>query len=451
MADIAIEIHENARVNFNGKAREFYSLVESKSGLVSPRKGKLSTSQTKPDPYAPHVEATVTEADIVGDIRRREAMPHGLLTKVSLIRDGNCFEIPDSDLEQFTAFGDGVWRLSTIANYIKREFVDDAFLDWCADQAPIEFTEYLVNKVSERVSTRIYVVPLHNVFLRRHISVLGCSLRPVSAEEIDGWVGPDREDGYVKELRKKIQGQCVVEVSVTSEEHYGKDIALQTSQDVAKAIAFYSPAMAVAGLRYNGVPLGQHVVFSHYVLAFSADRTLETTLQGITNPELCRPHVLDEQTLKDMQDLGIRQFTRLFGPERKTAFMEKVLAAILIHVKTAFTSDNSEKLAFTMIALETVLLKTESEPITQNIAERIAFLVSDNIDERKSHIANIKYAYGMRSKYFHHGQNTSDLNALNMFLQLAFVTMVHILERYDDFDTKDDFLAAIDDRKLSAA
>lgn len=98
-------------------------------------------------------------------------------------------------------------------------------------------------------------------------------------------------------------------------------------------------------------------------------------------------------------------------------------------------------------ALESILLKNENEPIQQNLAERIAFFISNNIDGRKKIIRNIKDVYGIRSKYLHHGYSSYELESISEFMLNTQVVIVGLLLNADRFVDKSAF-NAIEDIKF---
>lgn len=76
----------------------------------------------------------------------------------------------------------------------------------------------------------------------------------------------------------------------------------------------------------------------------------------------------------------------------------------------------SSKLVAVLVALESMLLNDGSEPIQQNLSERIAFLFGP---EKRSGIKkSVIRAYSLRSKFIHHGHiiGTDEIDTLREFL-----------------------------------
>lgn len=59
-------------------------------------------------------------------------------------------------------------------------------------------------------------------------------------------------------------------------------------------------------------------------------------------------------------------------------------------------SDLSDRIVYILTALESLFLKDGSEPIQQNLAERLAVSTTDNANERMDIIRNTKAVYKLR-------------------------------------------------------
>ena len=112
------------------------------------------------------------------------------------------------------------------------------------------------------------------------------------------------------------------------------------------------------------------------------------------------------------------------------------------------TSEPLEKLVYTLSALETALLKNENEPIQQNLADRIALFIGDGLEHRKKIVGSVKTVYGIRSKYLHHGNSSSELDELSEFFRYVWVFFVLLLGCTRKYQSKAEFIEAIDDMKL---
>jgi len=72
---------------------------------------------------------------------------------------------------------------------------------------------------------------------------------------------------------------------------------------------------------------------------------------------------------------ALTNYNTLMVSDSLTTFAEKVLNSILLYSKATTSTDLSDKIIYTFSALESVLLRNDSESITQNLSERMAFFI----------------------------------------------------------------------------
>jgi len=95
-----------------------------------------------------------------------------------------------------------------------------------------------------------------------------------------------------------------------------------------------------------------------------------------------------------------------------------------------------------------LLLKNRTEPIQQNIGERLAFCIG-NVEQRKSVIQNVKKVYDIRSSFVHHGENLENQKTLIEFLLNVRIFFLQLLKIHDKFTQKSEFIGKIKEMKLS--
>jgi hypothetical protein len=108
-----------------------------------------------------------------------------------------------------------------------------------------------------------------------------------------------------------------------------------------------------------------------------------------------------------------------------------------------------EKVVYILSALESIFLKNQSEPIQQNLGERMAIFSATELAERKAILRNVRAVYELRSRYLHHGHSSTEIEEIGAFLLNVWVFFVKLVCIRKDFKTKDEFLVCIDDEKLS--
>ena len=94
-------------------------------------------------------------------------------------------------------------------------------------------------------------------------------------------------------------------------------------------------------------------------------------------------------------------------------------------------------------------MKDASEPITGNLAERIAFLIGQGLEERKQIVHDTRKTYAMRSKFIHHGQKIEDVEVFERFLHNAWTAISSLVSLRDQVKTRQELITILEDRKLS--
>lgn len=158
---------------------------------------------------------------------------------------------------------------------------------------------------------------------------------------------------------------------------------------------------------------------------------------------------LDNQAIDDLYLAGLRILDNLLGLSKRNQFQEKLLDTLILYSRSAISKDIADKLVYILVALETIFLRNGSEPIQQNLGERIAFLIEDSLEKRKRIIKVTRDTYTLRSRFVHHGRSIDDLETMREFMQYAWQAIVSLIHQSNSVLTVDALLDMLDDRKLS--
>jgi len=159
---------------------------------------------------------------------------------------------------------------------------------------------------------------------------------------------------------------------------------------------------------------------------------------------------IDKTQIGHMKN-AISIFDKLILLYKKTEYQQYLLKSLSYYSKSSLVRSYSDKLVYILVALESILLKNISEPIQQNIGERVAFTISNSGEERKKIVQNFKDIYEIRSKYIHHGYEISSENfeIFQQFLRNSWEFFRILIMNYDYFNTKLDMIEKIEERKFS--
>ena len=117
--------------------------------------------------------------------------------------------------------------------------------------------------------------------------------------------------------------------------------------------------------------------------------------------------------------------------------------------RAALTPDLREKMIWYCAALESMLIRDSSEPILQNLSERLAMFAYDTVQERTDALKDVKAAYSLRSRFVHHGAEIDEGEVVNRFAHHGIEVFRRIIKSIHRFSRRVEFVAHIDRMKLS--
>jgi hypothetical protein len=141
----------------------------------------------------------------------------------------------------------------------------------------------------------------------------------------------------------------------------------------------------------------------------------DTTIQGGVVPEHIAYWQLSAREVAILQSQGLPELGHLVPEDGLSQFQQRLRACLLAYTRGTTFSEAADRLVYTFSALEGLLLKDTSEPIQQNLGERMAFFLTSDSDRRANIAANVRPVYGMRSQYIHHRISVTEVSALNIF------------------------------------
>ena len=217
-------------------------------------------------------------------------------------------------------------------------------------------------------------------------------------------------DAVINKYRPKFQGLLAACVQVTAEPIKASELARSGAANALSLLSFLSPANYSSRRTNFGVLLGFQVLGSITELAVTGgsisgiketvnDKRLADWVIQAVPPEL-------NWVLPALHDLA---------SNRSTEFRKALYDALILHSRQAQARQVSDKLIFTLTALESMLLRDSNEPIQKNLAERMAFLIGQSVEQRKAVVKNVTDVYKVRSAFIHHGASPEDRDNFDEF------------------------------------
>lgn len=160
-------------------------------------------------------------------------------------------------------------------------------------------------------------------------------------------------------------------------------------------------------------------------------------------------HLSDDDIRKYTGSLGFDNLNRLLALKTRTNFQDALLKALLLYSRSTREKDLAGRLVYMFAAIESILLRNDTESIQQNVGERMAFIIANTGDKRGAVIRNLKAVYALCSRFLHHGHTLDQLETIRTFMLNAWMLFTRLAKHSGSFDTKEQLIEQLEARKLA--
>lgn len=445
-------IHPSAEESFNSKV----------NSLVNKVKKVSRESQSEPEFESEiHISATISSQDIIGDINESITDYRGKKVGRLFMFEGERYGLLEADHVALVDVAEKIQRQPAFRERLSQGFVEESIFSWIKKTFTKEhegefFILSLIESAKKIVKPITVYIPIANLVVQRPFSFCGAEICNISKALVDE-ISTLRSDlderqkpnviAYFERFRKDYQGYSAVRLNLVCEPEHAADLAVVTAQKVTSFLGIFSKAMLLPDVKCVSRIKGTENLAQSTTISRTESGGFIIT-KSILDAASDVHWNISEATLEDYEKLGLGILSSIAVKDKPTEFESVILNTSLLYSKAAFTAEPLEKLVYMLSALESTLLKNENEPIQQNLAERIALFTSQELVERKSIIKNVKYIYGLRSRYLHHGHSSSEQEELSTFFFRVWLFYFKLLMSFRRFSSKSDFLEAIDDQKF---
>jgi hypothetical protein len=449
---LKLTLHPDAEKNYNQKAQ---SLIRD---LV-------------PDPYANRPHPQNIEPGIFA-----EEVPQGAIIdlKTDSYMDGYGKEIGkyfNDGRRNIGLFEDGYRNLVLLAesmqnnkvlrDAISSELLKDLIFNWIkvnhSQPSQSSMTEFVLVECENQIKVFEIWIPVSNLLLfGSEVTVGRVTFKTVTREMLDAYLGNAAEMSVEartgsNRIRSELQGYAAAAMKVIAEPRRAYETVYEESEKALGLLRFYSPvSFDPTRVSYVSI-LGEQHMDSFHRLEVQNGRITDyvTGLVDLSSPYW----QMDQSYIDDLRRSGLDVASDLLMRKDKTDFQQKLLAALLQYSKNCLSRDASDKLVNILVALESVILRDENEPLGKNIGERMAALIGSTVDERKRILSNVAKTYGLRSAFVHHGKRISldELQTLKDFMMNAWGSLAALIDLHHKNPTltRDQFFADLEERRLS--
>lgn len=450
---MSLNIHPSAASNFDTKAAAFVDLI----------KEIPAASASQPSfPSERHVAASLTDKDIIGEIKIATTDYRGRIIARFFQTNEKQYGLEEESYLKVIELAEALQGLPTIRSKLSTSFIETTLFTWIKKKFDKEdvvtsFTNFLDQQATASIETITLWTPVANLEIEVPFPLSRSELRPLSKKMIDQWeqkvitlssVNRDAVTVLFDDLRKKYQGLAAVVTTVNAEPERAHEFAMEEAERITSVLGIFSEAVLIPDIKCVSKIKGmESIAQATTIMEFEGD--LIRVSSEIIDKSSARTWRLTHEEITHIRELLLDSISRLLAAESLNAFEKAVLNSILLYSKSAFTSAPVEKLVYILSSLESILLKNETEPIQQNLAERLAVFTAQGLDKRKQIIKTVKSVYGLRSRYLHHGHTHAELELMSEFMLCVWHFFMQMMANIGRFSTKDNFVCAIDDHKLT--
>lgn len=451
-----IAFHPEAEENFNKKVEGLLQYIK-KINISPPGKKDDFFSEREPSFFLKEKEITPNGSTTVsyrGETKSRDFEFKQRKYGLSEINHIHLIKVAST-----------IHSLSAFRDICSCEYVQKIIFLWltqkfCDGNFTIEFTLFFIESLNSDVIETTTWIPIANLEVEISFKIANSEIRPISKKIIDVWskmfnaVKNDEKSSFGSvshHIKTEFQGLAAVVTTVTAESIYAKQISIENAQTIVSVLSIFSGALLIPDIKcLTNLKGFEHEAVSNAFIEFNPKNGQVFTFESaIAEKATTRTMRLSKKDISELQTIGLEKISSLLTKKLLSEFERQVLHSVLLYAKAAFTSDPTEKIIYILTSLESILLKSDMEPIQHNLSDRFSIFYGREINEKKELIKMLKKIYDIRSRYLHHGQSRSELDIISIFLWHVRLFYLRLLHFTESFSSKEQFLTSIDDRKYN--
>ena len=459
-------IHQDAISNFDSKA---LSIVERVSFI--PREADKqpihrtvieNSGAERPQPSGPdfHVSGVIMEADIVGEVDIGQVDRDGNRISYQWYDESGQFSISDHNYSDVRGLAAQLLRNQDIDSAISRETVEELICRWVRQfytkSTKQSFIKFFRAEAEKRVCKLQVWAPIRSLCIQKAFKLGVVTFVPIGRTRIDEWErqslvkAKEHKESikqYFENEVRPVQGYTAAVMEVTAEQKKAHDLLLDEANKALGLVRVFTPSSLLPSETSSCVLWGTGHIDQSFIFTVS-DGKFEGSQKGFLGPSN-QPITLSSKIIDNSFHLGLHRLHEMLVSNSRSDLEEAVLEAVLLYSRCTIAKEPTDKLVYILVGLESILLKDSNEPITQNLSDRIAFLVGRDLQQRRDIVQSTKKAYKLRSDFVHHGASIESLEILQKFMEIAWYVILALIGSTHQFRTRQELLDHLDDKRLS--
>lgn len=446
---VVLSFHPEAEKNFDQQANKVIGLIECRQIPESPRAAGPQ----------PEVHAFPVQVDTRGPTTGGLLLPDG--SRVAIYRDLNGKRIGyfDAAYKDLEALAIKIHKNPSVRDLVSTNEIIDSIFEWSIknynELKENQLIQDIISNIKPKIKEHEIWVPINGLMIIDDIHIGQITLRSLTKDLIGKWCEackknskfpPGMMDALFQRDFLPMQGYAAGVVKITGTMARAVEVALEDVARVVEIIrAFQFPAIR-SGVRSYIALKGQEASPTEFTFTIGPEGTPRShrSIIGAMPMEL----LIDQKIFHHLQMSNV-WYACSWLSRNRTDLEEHILQSLSLLSKSALTTELSDRLVYVFAALESLLVANETDPIMNAVAERFAFFSADKGDDRIELRDRIRRAYGMRSRFVHHGHEPSDREMIDAFLYDVHLFFMMLVGRSKDFQSKDALLKRIDEIKFN--
>jgi hypothetical protein len=346
--------------------------------------------------------------------------------------------------------------------YVSVSFLKNTIFKWIEEKYTNKISssamEYVILTCEKNVVESEIWIPVAETCIQSEIDIGKITLKTITKDKLTDCIkcidecpkSPDEKERikreFMGEYQEKVQGLAAVTIRLLAEPERANEIAKEEAEKALSILRIFSPSIFHPKLISYCTTLGSEHINTNISFQLKIDKSL-TVDEGVENKSRIT-WIIDDKLKSMIKASGLDILSNILVNEKKTIFQDQVLDALFLYSKSSLANNFVEKMIYILVAIESILLKDENEPIQKNIGERMAFLIENEPKKRKDVITNITKIYKIRSAFIHHGKTIDDVESLGIFLRNSYVFFTILIQYIDKFESNLKLIEKIEDIRL---
>jgi len=447
-----LKIHPNALENFNQKAAQILTFIK----CIEPNDVQFPSF----DPGI-HPSVIINASDVLNDPIHRATDIDNFTVCLYLNSELSIGILEDGCLE-LRKVVDNLFKIKEVNRKVSIKTLDYLMCIWIKnkfnDSNFCDFMEFLCTHLARLIDEYNIFIPIELLHIEKSFTIGSVAFKPFTKESIDELESRainQSQDSHRQELAKMLfdkrirefQGHAIATISLEAESERAYEIAIEETNTALSMLRIFSASAQEPLSYYPCAVWGSSNISRGYLMVLKEGNLNQLTIKTLDRRPM--PEYLDNKTIENLFSAGLNILDKLLQLEERNPFQKKLLDSLILYSRSVVSKDIADKLVYILASLESIFLRNNSEPIQQNLGERIAFLIGDSMDKRKRITRVMRDIYGLRSRFVHHGVSINDYEKMREFMMYAWQAIISLIQISNSVQTMDDLLDELDDRKLS--